>query len=89
MGHIVGTKEHHCPVAVPQALDGGVDIISHYNLLGDEMAVCDKKTRKKKKKNKQQQQKLRLRNEKGDQSPEIGSIYGSCFPSEAGIVAEF
>lgn len=51
MGHIVGTKEHHCPVAVPQALDGGVDIISHYNLLGDEMAVCDKKTRKKKKKN--------------------------------------
>lgn len=49
MGHIVGTKEHHCPVAVPQALDGGVDIISHYNLLGDEMAVCGKKTRKKKK----------------------------------------
>ena len=44
----MGTKEHHCPVAVPQALDGGVDIISHYNLLGDEMAVCDKKTRKKK-----------------------------------------
>lgn len=27
--------------------------------------------------------------EKGDQSPEIGSIYVSCFPSEAGIVAEF
>ena len=52
MGHIVSTKErivstkeHHCPVTGPQALDGGVDIISHYNLLGDEMAVCGKKTR--------------------------------------------
>lgn len=50
--HIVSTKEHHCPVVGPQALDGGVDIISHYNLLGDEMAVCGKKTR----------QQLRLRN---------------------------
>lgn len=27
--------------------------------------------------------------EKRDQSPKIGSIYGSCFPSKAGIVAEF
>ena len=51
--------------------------------------LCVTRRQEKKKKNKQQQQKLRLRNEKGDQSPEIGSIYGSCFPSEAGIVAEF
>ena len=27
--------------------------------------------------------------EKGDLSPKIGSIYGSCFPSKGGIVAEF
>lgn len=80
MGHTVGTKEHHCPVAGLQAIDGGADIISHYNLLGGEMTMCGKKTR----------QQLRLRNwKKGDPSPEIDSIYGLRFPSKAGVVAEF